>query len=299
MSTSQSTRPAAAWREAVLAVALILAPVGQWHGARASDAGLTSGWVKDQASRVRLLAGVADGSGGQRQVWAGLEIELDPGWKTYWRHPGTSGVPPRVEWTGSDNLSDAQLLFPAPKRLREADGDTIGYKSRVLLPVLLKARDPDQPMRVKVLLDYGVCQDVCIPAQAELSLTIPPAANAPAAGQALAEALDSVPRAGASRRPTDPSIKLMTVRLEGAAPLIHLDVHFPGGSEGTDLFLEAPDGLWIPLPERSLEALALGDARFVVDLLSADLADLRGRMIRVTAVGKQGAAEFEFKLTEQ
>src|SRR6478736_2001629 len=57
-----------------------------------SVAGDTSAWDGDARSGVRLIAGKApaDGSGALR---AGVELKLSPGWKTYWRYPGDSGVP--------------------------------------------------------------------------------------------------------------------------------------------------------------------------------------------------------------
>ncbi len=65
---------------------------------------------QDQNAQVRLLAGpVRDGI-----VQAGLEIVLHPRRKTYWRYPGDSGVPPRFNWSGSTNVADVSVLWPAP-----------------------------------------------------------------------------------------------------------------------------------------------------------------------------------------
>ena len=59
---------------------------------------------------------------------AGIEIRLDPGWKTYWRYPGDSGVPPTLDFAGSENVKSVTALWPAPQRFADgAGGHSIGY----------------------------------------------------------------------------------------------------------------------------------------------------------------------------
>ena len=60
----------------------------------------------------------------------GIEIKLQPGWKTYWRYPGDSGVPPRFDFSGSDNLGRAKVLYPAPHLFTDETGNSLGYKDR-------------------------------------------------------------------------------------------------------------------------------------------------------------------------
>ena len=78
----------------------------------------SQGWVQGLHSRARLLSG--DRKGGE---WlAGIEIALDPGFKTYWRNPGESGLPPRFDWSGSENVKSVDIRWPAPRvrRMRPA-----------------------------------------------------------------------------------------------------------------------------------------------------------------------------------
>eukprot|EP01036_Dinobryon_divergens_P006565 gene6565-8721_t len=54
---------------------------------------LSSAWAPSSYSSVRLIAGgPVEGKPGYHQ--AGIEMKLAPDFKTYWRHPGDSGVPP-------------------------------------------------------------------------------------------------------------------------------------------------------------------------------------------------------------
>ena len=71
-----------------------------------ADPAGASPWVKENYSRVRLVSGTVSNAG-NNEVVAGVQIRLDPGWKTYWRSPGDSGVPPSFDWSGWKNLKEA------------------------------------------------------------------------------------------------------------------------------------------------------------------------------------------------
>ena len=266
----------------------------------AADAGepaLHSAWITEQASRARVVAGSVSPPDGSTRVFAGLEIELDDGWKTYWRNPGSSGVPPHVDFNGSENLAKAELLFPAPLRFKDRDGDTIGYKKSVVLPVALTPKDPGKPIVLKVAAEFGICRDVCIPVQPSLSLVVPPQVATPVPGERLQEAVGRVPKLTSGEKGA-PRIERIAATLSGDRPKLEIDAVFPGDADRGDVFLEAPDGVWIPLPQPA-GAAANGARRFVVDLTDgADLADLKGRSIRVTLVGSAGQSETTFDLVE-
>lgn len=258
----------------------------------AGGPGLATAWVTDNATRVRLIAGGFTSANGTPELYAGIEIELDPGWKTYWRNPGSSGVPPRFDFKRSNNLLAATPLFPAPSRFKDRDGDTIGYKSAVVFPVLITPLDRAMPIGLNVDLEYGVCKDVCIPVQPTLSLTIDPEAVTRPAGAALSRALGRLPTIpGQKGRPGDPSLNHVKVALQGSKPQIDIEAMFPGGARDCDAFVEAPDGLWVPLPKPVGEVTG-GRGRFTVDLTDgADLTDLKGRTIRLTLVSSAGQSE--------
>jgi DsbC/DsbD-like thiol-disulfide interchange protein len=89
--------------------------------AYAADA---SPWVDDLSSSLRLIAGSNKADDGSLR--AGIEIKLKPGWHTYWRYPGDSGVPPRFSFHGSDNVAAVKVLYPAPHAIA-------GHESFVIL----------------------------------------------------------------------------------------------------------------------------------------------------------------------
>lgn len=232
------------------------------------------------------------------RIYAGLEIELDDGWKTYWRNPGSSGVPPRIDFDGSENLAKAELLFPAPYRFKDRDGDTIGYKKAVVLPVALTPHDAAKPIALKVSAEFGICREICIPIQPNLSLVVPSDAVSAKPGDRLTEAVGRIPKLN-SNDPGAPRLEKFSAKLTGEKPQLAIDAYFPGDPDRGDVFLEAPDGVWIPLPQPSGQPKD-GVRRFVVDLTDgADLADLKGRAIRMTLVGSAGQSETSFDLVEK
>src|SRR5260370_11194900 len=96
--------------------------------ARAQDASL---WQRDGHSAVRLLAGSRSGA----VLLAGIAFQLEPGWKTYWRTPGDSGVPPRFDFSQSGKIQAVTVLWPAPTEIyRRAGGHSVGFYNPGVVP---------------------------------------------------------------------------------------------------------------------------------------------------------------------
>jgi DsbC/DsbD-like thiol-disulfide interchange protein len=206
---------------AVLSLVLPAAP------AFAADA-FSTDWALAAKSQARLIAG-----GGNL---AGFEIALSPGAITYWRDPGDAGLPPTLDFSGSDNVASVEPEFPAPKRIKEADGgEAFGYDSGVVFPLRVKPRDPTKPARLKLNADFAVCEKVCLPAKAHLELTLPSAAGSPHAG-AIDAALATVPRAVAAK-------DFGALEALGADSWRLCSAHEDGPPR--DLFVEAPEGWWL------------------------------------------------------
>ncbi len=136
--------------------------------ARATDA---SPWVEDNYSGIRLIAGA--NKTGADSLRAGIEIKMQPGWHTYWRYPGDSGVPPRFSFSGSDNLATVKVLYPAPHVFSEEASTIIGYKGNVILPLRVFPRQKDKPVMLRAKIDYAVCEKLCVPAEARVELKFP------------------------------------------------------------------------------------------------------------------------------
>src|SRR5208282_5267135 len=97
-----------------LAIAAVtLTGLAGMPGAWAQDA---SDWSAQTHTAARLIAGATIKTPDAPLLRAGIEIKLDPGWKTYWRDPGDSGAPPTFDFSGSGNVKSAAVLWPAPEK---------------------------------------------------------------------------------------------------------------------------------------------------------------------------------------
>jgi DsbC/DsbD-like thiol-disulfide interchange protein len=254
-----------------------------------------SAWVPAYQSRARLLAGQATAEGERPRVIAGVEIEMPVGWKTYWRNPGDAGgLPPSFDWSASQNVAAVDVLYPAPLRLIDSSGETIGYQDGVIFPVRIESADPARPVRLDVVVAYGVCKDICVPAESRLTLDIDPS-GLTALPQHLASAIDRVPRQGTDRRASDPEIVSAAWDETAGRAGLAVTVRYPGGSAGADLFLEGPPGLYVPLAQRGAE-IGADQVRFAIPTDGVDLAALQTATLTATMVGPLGAASVEFKL---
>lgn len=208
-----------------------------------------SPWARDGATALRLIDGGAAEAGGRL---AAIEIALDPGWKTYWRQPGASGVPPRFDFSGSTNVAEAHVAYPAPERAEGEDGVTNVYHGEVTLPVVVRPKDPSRPVWLKLTADYGVCEQVCVPVRAEAALDLAPD-GAPAAAEAeearAAAAAAPKPLAlGSTAALAVSSVRRAGVGKDGGAAL-EISVAAPAGPDRPLLFAETGDGDFAPAPE--------------------------------------------------
>ncbi|MBL9050058.1 MAG: hypothetical protein JNK19_08100 [Tabrizicola sp.] len=128
---------------------------------------------------------------------AAVELTLAPGWKTYWRSPGDSGIPPIFDWTGSQNVKSVRIHWPAPD-VFEANGmQTIGYHEHLVLPLEVTPLDPALPVRLSVGVDLGVCDEICLPATLDLvSDLLPPGQPDASITAALAARAETATEAG-------------------------------------------------------------------------------------------------------
>ncbi|MEZ5776704.1 MAG: protein-disulfide reductase DsbD family protein, partial [Hyphomicrobiaceae bacterium] len=201
---------------------------------------LETPWTDGEGARARLIASSVIGPDGRPLLLAGLQIELDEGWKTYWRTPGDDGgMPPELDWDLSRNLSSVEALYPAPGRFKGIMGYAIGYKHAVVLPFVLDPASTDREVTFHLGVVYGVCKDICVPKEAELAVALKPGETAsPEIRRVLEEAYAAVPARGGKGDGLPELVSSRRVEAEGG-PALELVARYPAGSEGADLFVEA------------------------------------------------------------
>jgi DsbC/DsbD-like thiol-disulfide interchange protein len=100
---------------------------------------------------------------------AGLHLNLAPHWKTYWRAPGETGIPPRFDWSGSQNVQSVALHWPSPQVITLSGLQSIVYLDDLVLPVEVTPKDPNKPVSLRLYMQLGICDQICMPAELSLS----------------------------------------------------------------------------------------------------------------------------------
>lgn len=247
-----------------------------WHSphAVAADA---SAWGGADQGKVRLVAGAKDADG---YLHAGVQIVLAEGWKTYWRVPGDSGIPPSFKWDASSNVADLKVLWPTPTRFRDDFGWNNGYKKEIVFPVRIKPADVKKPVRLSMTLFYGVCSELCIPGKADLELTLQPEGTS--ANQALIHRyLKAVPKP--PEQVSGLGVAKVTSEQSGNAVYLSVDVERKAG-ETVSLFVEGPSKFYFEMPVANQTATP-DHARFRLRVDGAKkAAELSGAKLVFTAI---------------
>ena len=253
--------------------------------ARAQDA---SPWQKGMHAAVRLLAGSRSGP----VLLGGIAVQLDPGWKTYWRTSGDSGVPPRFDFSRSENIEAVTVLWPAPTKFDDgAGGFSLGYHDQVVLPLRIVPKSNDKPVTLRASINYAVCEKLCIPVEANTELTFTSVASTE--DSVLFAALDTVPKPASIGDPNPLTIR--DVKREGKSEVL-VDVISPDGRT-VNLFVEGPTPDWaLPVP-KLLEHGPPGVKRFAFELDGMPPGtNPDGAALKLTLVGGERSYEFNINL---
>lgn len=276
---------------------LLLSGTGTRSGVAEEAPIAATEWFVAHASRVRLVGGGHfDPADPNSPRLAGVEIRLDPNWKTYWRMPGEAGVPPQFDWSKSENVEKIDVLYPAPRRYPDKGGDAVGYANSVIFPVVVTPRDPSKAVKLAVELAFGICKDICVPLETTLGVDIEKPVMGAAAPRSLKAMLDRVPRQQQSLRSADPRVTAVSGAVQADPKVLTIVTDPAGGGPVDDVFVEAPDGMFVPLAKRAAPAKgASAQQAFIIDFRKlADAADYVGKPLRITVVGPDGASETVF-----
>jgi DsbC/DsbD-like thiol-disulfide interchange protein len=222
----------------------------------------------------------------------GIALQLQQGWKTYWRTPGDSGVPPRFDFSKSENIEAVAVLWPAPMKFDDgAGGYSLGYRNQTVLPLRIVAKNVDKPVTLRADINYAVCEKLCIPVEARAELTF--ASVASTQDSALFAALETVPKP-ANVGDINP-LTIRDIKREGKSAVV-VDVATSDTTE-VSLFVEGPTPDWgLPLP-KLLDRGPPGVRRFSFELDGVPPGtNPKGAAIKLTLVGGEHAYEFNVNL---
>ena len=236
----------------------------------------SSAWYESQGGQVRLVtSGAPDRAG---HIQGALEIVLKPGWKTYWRDPGDSGVPPQLDVTASTNLTGAEMAFPAPQHHDDGYGQWAGYDHSVSLPVAFILGDPGQKAMIDADIFLGMCETICIPVQTRLALDPAVDPDNSDDAKAVAAALAALP----AKATTDFGV----TALPGDHETLVVEAHLPGDPAAADFFVAGADDYMFGAPQRRDRD---GKVIFSVPILDRPSATPTGEGLHYTLTGPGGA----------
>ncbi|MCG8356361.1 MAG: thioredoxin family protein [Kiloniellales bacterium] len=227
-------------------VALLLAQI-----TAASPAFAAAGtWLDQEQARLRLIS-ASDSTGRDGSLALGLHVELQPGWKIYWRSPGDAGFPPNLDWSGSENLASTEMAWPVPERFSLFGLETFGYGEEVVLPIAARLAQPGAPAKLRAEVTYLICEEICIPLQGTLGLDLPAGDGGRGLEALLIDQYASlVPGDGGSA-----GLSLEQTHLSGPAeaPSLEVVARATQAMTAPDVIVEAPPGFTFGKPEVELE----------------------------------------------
>lgn len=216
-----------------------------------------------------------------------IDFNLNEGWKTYWRTPGPAGIPPFFDWGGSTNIANVEILWPTPHVFETYGLTSIGYKGHITLPVRITPSDPSAPVNVELKMEFGVCSDICVPADARFNVTL---GNLPDAGvPAIQAALKDSPlsaRSGGLRSAT------CSLTPYGSGVDITANLKFASALNGprTTVIEYANPDIWIDIAQTSTKGSNL-TADASIEYYGDGMLTIDRSAIRITVLENNRAVE--------
>jgi len=248
---------------------------------------VTGDWVENDHGRVRLISAVETAAPGM-DIPLGLQFQMRPGWKIYWRSPGDAGFPPIPDWSGSRNVAEVRMDWPAPERFQVLGLETIGYKDEVVLPLTVVPAGQGQETRLSGMVRYLTCNDICVPYDVSLDLTVPAGAGQPGPEAHLINRF-------AARVPgpaTAAGVEIVdaTLQTQGGGVVVQVAALAPDGFSAPDLFVEGPEGSYFDAPQVTLQPDGR-TVRFAVSGGGLDAAAFAAEPLTLTLVDGARAVE--------
>lgn len=115
----------------------------------------------------------------------GLHMLMDPGWHSYWENPGDAGEATYIEWDLPEGFEAGEIQWPHPERIDAGPLRSYGYSDVVTLIYEITPPadlEPGTSVEISGTAYWLICEEICLPAEEEIGLTLPVQATAPATG---------------------------------------------------------------------------------------------------------------------
>jgi DsbC/DsbD-like thiol-disulfide interchange protein len=203
-------------------------------GAGVAQADMTA-WATNEGGRMRLVVMPPEPDG---RIRGALQIEPKPGWITYWREPGDTGIPPQITFPSESGITLDRLSYPVPKRIDNGALRDVGYDEPVAFPFELTAKPAGAPVTVTASAFIGLCRNICIPFQADFTLALQAARGTPVEeAMILNGALAKLPEA-----PSD-SFAVTQYAIGQGGSVLRLTLRLPGDVQAVpQVIVSGPQG---------------------------------------------------------
>jgi DsbC/DsbD-like thiol-disulfide interchange protein len=146
---------------------------------------------QEVAPDVRLRMISDDVLSPARTTRVAIEIDMPQSYKTYWRVPGETGIPTRIDWAGSVGIGKASVSWPYPTIETSAGLTSYLYHGPTVLPIDLAVESERPVLKASVVM--GVCFEICVPVMADFELPLRFATADGAQALRIAQALAETP----------------------------------------------------------------------------------------------------------
>ena len=132
---------------------------------------LSSDWSVGETSKLRLISAYSQND--SKNFMIGLEYQMDPGWKTYWKSPGDGGFAQSISWENSTNVKNVNILWPTPIEFEILGLTSLGYQNDIIFPLEIELEDELKNTFLNLHITFLICNEICIPGDATIFLEIP------------------------------------------------------------------------------------------------------------------------------
>lgn len=170
--------------------------------------------VRTGQVRAELLVHAPDGVASGKPIWLGLKLEHAPGWHSYWKNSGDSGLPTELRWTLPAGVGAGEIAWPTPRKFVLGELANYGYDGKLLLPVPLTVSSDFKGGELEVALQASwlVCRQECIPEEGRFKIRIPLQGSMAGNGTEFQAAWDAAPHdlpgKGSLLRPGEQSLQV-------------------------------------------------------------------------------------------
>lgn len=215
----------------------------------------SSEWVETLGAKIRVHYEALDGDAPWRAI---LDVELEPGWKTYWLDPGANGIPPQVQMISSSGEAVASaLVFPAPVWLHAGGDSFAGYDQKLRLGIIPDDNEENSTLPAKMSVFLGLCSDICVPFQTEFNFKAPATESAK---KLTSFYLDK----GFSEMPISMAEPLSPVTIDAQMMLLEFDIDT---NHDTELFISGIGG-WLFKTPRMMTSESDQPTQFQIPIIA-------------------------------